>query len=128
MSAAASVSVTGLAELQRSLRRAGSELYPQVRESLREIGEMVAQEARSIATGKGLVLTGRLVKSIRPTVRTRDVVIKATAKQRGYNYPARYEFGDRNRPFLRPAVAAKEAEVHRRLELAIDRLLGRADL
>jgi hypothetical protein len=124
----ATVRVTGLRELQRSLKKADSDLYPRVREELKAIGEIVAAEARSGATGIGLVLTGRLVGSIKPKVRMKDVVVQATAKQRGFNYPVRYEFGDRNRPFLVPALAAKQGEIRRRLEGGVESLLRSASL
>lgn len=124
----ATVHVEGLAELQRALRRADSDLYPTVREGLKEAGDNVAQAAQQIAGAKGLRLTGRLIGGIKSSVRTREAVIRATARQRGYNYPGRYEFGDRLRPFLQPAVEQEQGETVRILAQSIDRLLGRTDL
>lgn len=122
------VQVTGLKELQRNLKRADSELPKQLRAGFKEVGKTVADEAKRIAEGKGLVLTGRLVRSIRPSVRGTTAVIRDTAKQRGFNYPARYEFGDRKRPFLVPAVKAKEGQIVRDLEEVINRVLRGANL
>lgn len=122
------VEIRGLKELQRDLRRADAELPKALREGFKDVGKMVADEAKSIAEGKGLVLTGRLVKSIRPSVRGTTAVIRATAQQRGFNYPVRYEFGDRKRPFLVPAVSRKEGQVVADLEEVVNRVLKEANL
>lgn len=122
------VQITGLKELQRDLKRADAELPKQLRVAVKGIGQTVADEAKRIAEGNGLVLTGRLVRSIRPSVRGMTAVIRDTAKQRGFNYPVRYEFGDRKRPFLVPAVQRKEGEIVRDLEEVINRVLSGANL
>lgn len=122
------VEIKGLKELQRDLRRADAGLPKALREGFKDVGKMVAKEAQSIAEGKGLVLTGRLVRSIRPSVRGMTAVIRATAQQRGFNYPARYEFGDRKRPFLVPAVSRKEGQVVTDLEEVVNRVLKEANL
>lgn len=122
------VQITGLKELQRDLKRADAELPKQLRVAVKGIGQTVADEAKRIAEGNGLVLTGRLVRSIRPSVRGMTAVIRDTAKQRGFNYPVRYEFGDRRRPFLVPAVQRKEGEIVRDLEEVINRVLSGANL
>jgi hypothetical protein len=128
MAAGYTIKVEGLADLQRALKRADSGLYPAVRGGLSKVGQEVASEAQSIATGSGLVLTGRLVGSIKPVVRVRDVAIRASATQRGFNYPVRYEFGDRKRPFLVPAVEAKTGEIERGMENVVDLLLNASGL
>lgn len=122
------VEIKGLKELQRDLRRADAGLPKALREGFKDVGKMVAKEAQSIAEGKGLVLTGRLVRSIRPSVRGMTAVIRATAQQRGFNYPVRYEFGDRKRPFLVPAVSRKEGQVVTDLEEVVNRVLKEANL
>lgn len=122
------VQITGLKELQRDLKRADADLPKQLRAAFKEVGRTVADEAKRIAEARGLVLTGRLVRSIRPSVRGTTAVIRDTAQQRGFNYPVRYEFGDRKRPFLVPAVQRKEGEVVRDLEDAVNDVLRGANL
>lgn len=128
MAGSVGVKVTGLKELQRDLRRADAALPKALRAGFKEVGQTVAEEAKRIAEAEGLVLTGRLVRSIRPSVRGTTAVIRATARQRGFNYPVRYEFGDRKRPFLVPAVQRKEGEIVRDLEEVINRVLSQANL
>lgn len=128
MASGMGVRVTGLKELQRDLKRADSGLPKALRAEFKSVGRKIADEAQNIAEGKGLVLTGRLVRMIRPQVRGTTAVIRDAAQQRGFNYPARYEFGDRKRPFLVPAVERKEGELVRDLEDAVNRVLKEANL
>lgn len=122
------VQITGLRELQRDLKRADAELPKALRAGFKAVGTTVAEEAKRIAQSQGLVLTGRLVRSIRPSVRGTTAVIRDTATQRGFNYPVRYELGDRKRPFLVPAVQRKEGEIVRDLEEVINKVLREANL
>lgn len=101
--------VEGLAALQRDLNKIvapGSEdsirknlLQP----ALKELGEITAHEARSIAKRRFVTKsTGRMVKQIQPSVVMNAVYVQSratrTSKKGGerYRYPAVYEYGGRD--------------------------------
>jgi hypothetical protein len=131
----AQVLISGLSELVRGFSKLGSELRPSVREQLREIADEVATEAKSVASGQGLVRSGRLVGQIKPSVRGTSAYVRATARNRGFPYPAIYEgtyklkrpSGGRTvRKFLEPALDAKQGEIEPRIERMLDRLAAGA--
>ena len=119
------VQVKGLRELQRDFRKMSKDLAGDLRKRLKGIGQIVADEAQRIAAARGLKDSGDLIRLIRPTVKANAVSIRASAKRRGFNYPVRYELGDRQRPFLVPARERKQPEVIRRLEDMVDDLADR---
>ena len=112
-------------ELQRDFRKMSKDLAGDLRKRLKGIGQIVADEAQRIAAARGLKDSGDLIRLIRPTVKANAVSIRASAKRRGFNYPVRYELGDRQRPFLVPARERKQPEVIRRLEDMVDDLADR---
>lgn len=130
------VRVEGLRELDRAFGRASKELRRELRGELRQVGRIVADEARQVAARKGLRKTGRLIKSIRPSVKGAGVFVRAGAVTRsakypsGFNYPRRLEFeGGGRRAFLRPALASKQQQVVEQMERVLDRVadgFGRA--
>ena len=122
------VQVIGLRSLTRDLKAAGNGAQKEIRPILKKASEVVASEARKIAASKGLRQSGALIGSIKPRVSGSTGLVAAGARRRGYNYPGRYEFGDRERPFLRPALAAKSEEVAAEFEDGIDKLLRRHSL
>jgi hypothetical protein len=131
--AASGVYVKGLNELIRDLRRAGAEVYRDLQAELRRLAQEVADEAKSLAPRE----TGQLADKIRPSVRGGVARVRATAlsptsahpsSQPGYPYPARFEFGDFNRPFLGPALDRKRGQIESGLEQMVDRLLSRTNL
>ena len=121
--ATAAVKVKGLRELDRALKHGSKETRDTLRAGLKEAASEVAAEARSIATSNRLVLTGKLVRSIRPGLSGTRAYVQADPKNRGYRYAGRYEFGDRQRPFLTPAAERKQDEIVRLVEKAFDRLV-----
>lgn len=60
------VNVRGLAELNRTLKQLGPEVQAELKAANVEVGEMVANDARSIAYSLGSV-AGKVAPSIRPT-------------------------------------------------------------
>jgi hypothetical protein len=128
------VYIEGLREFRRDLRRIDVQLGQGITDALRDAAEIVAAEARRRAPrGSRPIPPGRrprkrLADAIRPRVRGDVALVVANVTQRsaawpqGYRYPRRYEYGDRNRPFLRPALAAKQAEVERALERLLDKI------
>jgi hypothetical protein len=126
----AAIQVEGWRELARTFGRLSAELRAELRAEMLEVAGMVADAAKQIAEQKGLRESGRLIDGIRPGTRNTTAVIRDRAKRisrkypAGYPYPARYEYGDRDRPFLRPAVEEKRDEVVAMLEQMLDRLAG----
>lgn len=121
------VNVNGLDELVRAFRKMDRETARAVQRRLREAADVVAEEAKSVAEAQGLHRTGRLVRSIRPFYSGTTAGVRAGATNRGYPYPARYEYGGRGtgegvgpRAFLAPALERKRDEVEQRLEQMID--------
>ena len=120
--------VEGLNPLVRGLRRAGDELGKDLQKELRLLAKHVATQAQKVAEAKGLHDSGQLVAKIKPSVRGGTAWVRDAAQRRGYNYPGRYEYGDRHRPFLEPALASEQDVIFRGLEAMLDRLLARTDL
>jgi len=132
--------VEGLAQLQRDLNRVNKTAKKEVRDGLKEVGDIVAQKAKFIAAAQGLRgRTGDLIKKIKPTVRQQGVFVEAKAKHPskkypgGYRYPGLYEGIDgyargRARPFLWPAAETSEAQVERAMDNWLDTFLSKNDL
>ena len=115
----------GFREFVRECYAAGPEAKAAVRHELQQVGELVAEEARSVAGEVGLAPPGRsgrgtgaLAARIRPLVTGRSVFVRELASRQGYSYPALYEF-QRGRPFLYPALERKQEEVLARFDLAL---------
>lgn len=127
---AAAIRVEGVTELKLAFRRADAEYRKGIQLQLREIGEIVATEAKAIAAGLGLSDTGKLIARINPGVQGYIAVVRDSANKRGFNYPAVYEGelsghglrGRGKRPFLGPAVDRKEPEILAGLESILDRV------
>jgi hypothetical protein len=95
--------IEGLDETKKALRAAGKEMRKEIRAQFKAVGNVLAEEAKSIATAQGLVGTqpwdhhkGRLVKSIHPTAGAFQVVVNETARgddKSKYRYPQIYEYG-----------------------------------
>lgn len=122
------IEARGLKELHRDFKAAGDGLDRELNQAMRRVGDMVAGTAREVAAAKGLRDTGRLIGSIKGGSRGPVALVRATAKNRGYPYAGRYEYGDRDRPFLRPAIARDETRILEMVEDAVGELLRRADL
>jgi hypothetical protein len=127
--------IRGLSALQRDLGKASKTAKKEVRDGLKEIGEIVSDEAKLMAQARGLNKTGTLIRKIVPTVRQQGVFVEAKARKKskkypaGYRYPAVYEYGTRRaRPFLEPALERKQAEVERAMEKWLDSFLRKNDL
>lgn len=123
----------GLRPLLRDLNRADKTVAKEVRAELKStVGELVAGEARSIATHRLEQRTGRTVKRIKPTVVSNTVVVRNTAQRAGFHYPNVLEFGGRGasevgpRASLYPALDAREDDVVRLLGEVLDNLGARA--
>lgn len=130
MPAAVSIRTEGVAELKLAFRAADAEYRKGIQVQLREIGTVVATEAKIIAAALGLVDTGKLIARINPGVQGYIAVVRDSANKHGFNYPAVYEGelsghglkGRGPRPFLRAAVDRKEPEILAGLESILDRV------
>src|SRR4051812_46131171 len=101
--ASATVKVEGLAELQRSLKRAEGDLDKDLAAELREAGKIVEDEAHQLIRQQRLVggsrSSGRLDRLTRTVVRSRGIVlVRSGATRQGFSYPRLQEFA-RGRAF-----------------------------
>jgi hypothetical protein len=88
--------VRGLAQLQRDLGKVNKTARSEVRTGLKDVGDIVAREAKIVAAQNGLRgKTGNLIRKIVPTVRAQGVFVEAKATNKGYRYPGVYEFAGR---------------------------------
>lgn len=123
------IEIRGTRELSRAFRTMSAELKLEAKAELRVAARGVADEAKNIATAKGLVATGALRSRIKPSVRGGMAFVRETAATpsagypAGYPYPRVYEFGHGGaRAFLRPALEAKSPEITLGFERLIERL------
>lgn len=113
----------GLRELDRALGKADRTLRDGLRDRLRDAGQVVAVEARSIVQSKQLVASGDLLRSIRPFAVSGRAGVRASARHRGFPYPQRLEYEDGGRrAFLNPAVDRKETQIMRNMEHLLDQV------
>ena len=120
------VSVTGLRPLLRDLKRLEPETYKELRQGLKDAGQIVANEAKQNAARLYRVRTGDLSTKITPAVQQRAVLVRAKAKHRGYDYAGRLEFT--KKPYAEPALQSKVNEARDAIDEAIGRALRRTDL
>jgi hypothetical protein len=132
------VAVKGLRELIRDFHRLEAELARELRRELLAIGKIVADEAKTVqvpqknlAAGQlgedKSINTGKLQRGIRPRMRGATTIVENRTNRSGYKYPGIYEYGlsgrgRSRRPFLVPALNAKQPEVIEALEDMLDRL------
>lgn len=120
---------SGLRELDRALGRTDKDLRTILRNDLRAVAEIVAAEARHIAHEKDLVDSGDLVRMIQPFALVRGAGVRSSATHRGYRYPRRLEYENRDgaeygpHATVLPAVEEKKGEVYAKAELLLDRLM-----
>jgi hypothetical protein len=101
--------VQGLAALQRDLNKivgaGGADTLRKrlLQPALKELGEITANEARSIAKRRFVTkTTGKMVKQIQPSVVMNAVYVQSRATRMNsksgekYRYPAVYEYGGRD--------------------------------
>jgi HK97 gp10 family phage protein len=125
----ARVEVTGLASLLRDLKKLEPEVYKELRSGLKNAGQIVADEAKRNASSLFRKRTGDLSRKITPAVKQKEVVVRAKAKHRGYDYPGRLEFDPaRARPFLYPALDAKVNEARAAIDAAVGLALRKSNL
>ena len=130
---AAAVRVEGLDELVRAFGRLDRGLRRELQKHLRVIGKIVADDAKAVASEKGLrggagdPHEGLLIRSIRPRVRGGSAFVADTAVTTspkypaGYPYPKRIEFaGGGARAFLAPALDRSRERVVSELERLVD--------
>jgi hypothetical protein len=89
--------VKGLAALRRDLKKVDANIDKQaIRPGLKDVGQIVANEAKSIAAAKFNTLsTGQMARKIAPAVLANAVYVRSKATRNGYAYPGVYEFGGR---------------------------------
>ena len=112
------VAVEGLKEFNRAIKAMDKTQQREVRKAFKQSGSIVAKAAIVHATRHGLVDTGNLVRSIKPSLRIAGVFVTARAKNkslrypRGYNYPRLHNYrGGGVTQFMEPALEEKTNEV-----------------
>jgi len=91
--------VNGLYDVRKALSAVAADAVKGESKALREIGDIVASEAKSVARQKGLTgTTGDLVNKIRPSVTqsavyVRDNAMRTSGKNAPFSYPFIWEFG-----------------------------------
>lgn len=90
--------VEGLRQLRRDIKKADASIDKDyIRPALKDIGQIVADEAKSNAQRLFTTLsTGKLASKISPSVTQNAVFVVAKATRAGYGYPGVYEFGGRD--------------------------------
>ena len=121
------VAVKGLDQLIRDFNKVNADLRRDIQRELQEIARIVSDEAKEIVVQGDLFESGKLANQIRPRVRGSTAIVESRAKRKGYAYPGIYEFGKsgrmkKRRPFLEPALEAKQREVIEGLEDMLGRL------
>lgn len=120
------VSISGLRPLLRDLKRLEPATYKELRQGLKDAGQIVADEAKRNALSLYKKRTGDLSTKITPAVQQRAVLVRAKAKHRGYDYPGRLEFT--KKPFAEPALQSKVNDARDAIDEAIGRALRATDL
>jgi len=119
----ATIVMTGITELQRSLKAMDKNLRKEVQDRFKKVGQIIADRAKSNVKSVTVTRTGDLSTKIRASSLTRGIKITAFAKHGGYNYPGRIEFDPRGpRPFLYPALEQEREPAFRELEGVLDYL------
>lgn len=120
---------SGLRELDRALGVASKDLRAVLRQDLKEVAEVVAEEARRIAEEKGLVRSGDMIRKIQPFAYTGRAGVRSSSIHRGYRYPRRLEFEGRGsdsygpKASLLPALDEKQEDLFIAAEALLDRLM-----
>lgn len=123
------VRIGGLRDFDRALGKADKDLRTVLRNDLKEIAMVVAEEAVTIAEQKGLVRSGDMVRRIAPFSLVRGTGVRSSSRHRGYAYPRRLEYEGRNgdeygpNASLLPAVEAKKDELFALADGLLDRLM-----
>jgi hypothetical protein len=89
--------VKGLTALRRDLKKVDANIDKQaIRPGLKDVGQIVVNEAKSIAAAKFNTLsTGEMARKIAGSVTMNGVFVQSKATRDGYRYPGVYEFGGR---------------------------------
>lgn len=127
------IRVEGLSALIRDLNRIDRELGRDVQRELQDAARIVSEEAKSQVRQMGLQGTGNMERSIRPRVvkRSNAIVEARRSYYRRYYYASIYHFGTYGTrpsrsgvPFMYLALERKQAEVVRKLDEMLGRLVG----
>jgi len=94
----AKIVVDGLKDLNKALKTHTKEVRKEVRDKFKNVGEIIAAQARRNAARNTKEHSGDLVRKIKPSLIMRGVKITASARAKsskrypqGYNYPGRIE-------------------------------------
>jgi hypothetical protein len=109
---ASDVHITGLRELVRAANAVDKAAGRQVSKVMRDtVGKDFVEDTRAAIEARGLVRTGRLLGSIKPSVRGANLVVRSTpplnpGPRSRLGYAAVYEYGHGGRSFLNPTLDA----------------------
>lgn len=86
--------IDGYSDLLKALKDSDPQLQKEFKAELRKIGDSAKKGAQLEATKKRLIgETSKLSTKYRVSPRARDITLVATATNRGFPYPAIYEYG-----------------------------------
>lgn len=121
------VTIEGLQALYRAFEGAADRLHRESAAETLHSARVVAGRAKAEALDKRLLDSGNLVRGIDVEAHDTYAYIKDTANRKGYPYPGRYEFGDRPRHFLQPALEKEFDGIVRRFTAIIERSINFAE-
>lgn len=111
--------ISGYKELLRACDHAGQDTKRETRTTFRQVGDVVKVEAQREGSGRLGSLSPKTAEGLRTRVRLRGVAVEESL---GRTTGARPDWGRVVKGRLEDALAAKEDEVERDLEQAIDRV------
>ena len=120
------VSVTGLAELRRSLKKLAPDVDKELRAGLKKAGDIVRDQARHNATVLYRRRTGNLVGGIRTSVSVNAITVRSQAKHRGFAYSVWLE--EEKKPYMVPALEYRIKQVEKQIQNAVAHALRDANL
>lgn len=122
-SGAFTVRVEGYRELSSAFQRMDKRLAKELRTEMRDnIAAPIAERARARARALGLFRSGKLIRGIKPFATGRAVGIKdSVTRKGGFSYPAYYEDGPGDKPFLWPTALQERPHVERSFADFLDR-------
>lgn len=86
--------IDGYSDLLKALKDSDPQLQKEFKAELRKIGESAKKGAKLEATRKKLIgKTKKLSTKFRVSPRARDITLVASAANKGFPYPAVYEYG-----------------------------------
>lgn len=132
--------VEGLQQMLRAVKKMDSELGKEIQKALKDgIGGPFVRDVQSLIESLGLVKSGKLERSIKPSLRSGQLYVRSTpplnpGPKSPQGYAAIYEYGGRTtkkngpRAFLNPTADkwAASGQTEQAFGVAIDSVIARS--